>query len=99
MVEGNILKVSTVSDPAKVGGAIAGVMKDQYKTLGNRATVELRGLGAGAVNQAIKAVICARGYLAPVGMNIYCIPAFGEDETADNGEGRTLVRLIVKTEV
>lgn len=99
MVEGNILKVSSVSDPSKVGGALAGVMKDQYKILGNKAVVELRGVGAGAVNQALKAIICARGYLAPIGMNLYCIPAFGEDETADNGEGRTLVRLIVKTEV
>ena len=99
MLEGNILKVSTSSDPAKVGGAIASIMKEQYKTLGCKSTVELKSLGAGAVNQAIKAVIIARGYLAPVGMNIYCIPAFSESEISTDGESRTLIRLIVKTEV
>lgn len=99
MVEGNELRISNVSDPAKVAGAIAGVMKEQYKLKGNNAQIELKSLGAGAVNQAIKAIIIARGYLAPVGMNLYCIPAFGETDTENNEDSRTLIRLIVKTGV
>ena len=91
MVEGNVLKISASSDPAKVGGAIASLMKE-----GNR-TVELRAIGAGAVNQAVKSIITARGYLAPAGMNIYCIPAFGECEV--EGMERSFIKFIVKDEI
>lgn len=99
MTENNELRISSTSEPAKVGGAIAALMKEQYKTVGNKAQIELKSLGAGALNQAIKSVIVARGYLAPMGMNLYCIPAFGETEPKENEESRTLIRLILRTEV
>lgn len=97
MVKGNILKVSGISDPAKVGGALAGIMKEEYAKCGNKATVELRALGAQAVCQAVKSVIIARSFLATAGMNVYCIPAYIEDDV--NGEKKSITKFIVKTEV
>ena len=61
------LKVSSKSSPASVAGAIAGMIKDG-------ATVEIQAVGAGAVNQAVKAVAISRGFLSPVGIEICCIP-------------------------
>ncbi|MDO4841182.1 MAG: stage V sporulation protein S, partial [Phoenicibacter congonensis] len=63
------LKVSSKSSPASVAGAIAGMIKD-----GN--PVEIQSVGAGAVNQAIKAIAISRGFLSPVGIEIVCIPSF-----------------------
>ena len=97
MIEDNILKISGKSEPAKVGGAIASLMKEEYAKVKRNAQIELRAIGAGAVNQAIKSIIVARGYLAPEGMNIYCIPAFGEGIV--EGEEKSLIKIIVKTEV
>ncbi len=64
-----ILKVSSKSIPNSVAGAIAGVIREQ-------GAVEVQAVGAGASNQAIKAVAIARGYLAPAGVDLICIPAF-----------------------
>ena len=97
MVEGNILKVSSISDPAKVGGAVANIMKEEYAKCGNRASVELRALGAQAVSQAVKSVIIARGFLATAGMNIYCIPAYIDDDV--NGEKKSITKFTIRTEV
>ena len=60
------LKVSSKSSPASVAGAIAGMIKDG-------ASVEIQAVGAGAVNQAVKAVAISRGFLSPVGIEICCI--------------------------
>ena len=82
-----ILKVSTKSNPAKVAGAIAGVVREEGKA-------ELQTIGAGSLNQAIKAVAIARGYVAPGGINLICIPGF-QDIKID-GEERTAIRLRVE---
>lgn len=81
------LKVSSKSNPNSVAGAIAGMIKEYDK-------VELQTVGAGALNQAIKAVAIARGYVAPVGINLICIPAF-VDINIDE-EDRTGIKIIVK---
>lgn len=63
------LKVSSKSSPASVAGAIAGMMKDGVP-------VEIQSVGAGAVNQAVKAIAISRGFLSPVGIEIVCVPSF-----------------------
>lgn len=82
-----ILKVSSKSAPNSVAGAIAGVIRET-------GIVELQAVGAGAANQAIKAVAIARGYLAPAGTDIICIPAFAS--VTIDGEERTAIKLIVE---
>ncbi len=82
-----VLKVSSKSNPTSVGGAIATILRKGKKA-------ELQAIGAGAVNQAVKAIAIARGYVAPLGMDLVCIPAFTEVNI--NGEERTAIRFIVK---
>lgn len=82
-----ILKVSAQSRSSSVAGAIAGVVRE-------RGSVELQAVGAGAANQAIKSVAIARGYLAPSGVDLICIPAF--TEFTINGEDRTGLKLILE---
>lgn len=82
-----ILKVSAKSNPNSVAGAIVGLIKDT-----NRA--EMQAIGAGALNQAIKAVAIARGFVAPAGVDLVCVPAFAEVEV--EGESKTSIKLIVK---
>ncbi|EKC58759.1 stage V sporulation protein S [human gut metagenome] len=81
------LKVSSKSNPSSVAGALANVFREK----GN---VEIQAVGAGALNQAIKAVAIARGFMAPSGKNLVCIPAFA-DITID-GEERTAIKLIIE---
>ena len=82
-----ILKVSARSIPNSVAGAIAGVIRE-------KGAVEVQAVGAGASNQAVKAVEIARGYLAPAGIDLICIPAFANVEI--DGEERTAMKLIVE---
>lgn len=86
-VQSEILKVSAQSKPSAVAGAIAGVLREKGRA-------EVQAIGAGAVNQAIKAVAIARGYLAPGGLDIICIPSF--TDVVINDEERTAIRLIVE---
>ena len=81
------LKVSSKSNPSSVAGALANVFREK----GN---VEIQAVVAGALNQAIKAVAIARGFMAPSGKNLVCIPAFA-DITID-GEERTAIKLIIE---
>ena len=81
------LKVSSKSDSNRVAGALANVLRDQ-------SSVEIQAIGAGALNQAIKGIAIARGFVAPSGKNLVCIPAFS-DITID-GEERTAIKLIVE---
>ena len=81
------LKVSSKSNPSSVAGALANVFREK----GN---VEIQAVGAGALNQAIKAVAIARGFMATSGKNLVCIPAFA-DITID-GEERTAIKLIIE---
>lgn len=81
------LKVSSKSSPASVAGAIAGMMKDGVP-------VQIQSVGAGAVNQAIKAIAIARGFLAPSGIDICCVPSFAD--IVIDGEYRTAIRFSVE---
>lgn len=83
-----ILKVSSKSNPNSVAGAIANVFRE-------KGSVEVQAVGAGALNQAIKAIAVARGFVAPTGINLICIPAF-QNIVIDNEE-RTAIRLIVES--
>ncbi|MGV8144961.1 MAG: stage V sporulation protein S [Alkaliphilus sp.] len=83
----DILKVSAKSRPNSVAGAIAGVMREH----GN---AEMQAVGAGALNQAIKAIAIARGFVAPSGIDLICIPAFTDVEI--NGEEKTAIKLIIE---
>ncbi len=83
----NILKVSSKSNPNKVAGALTNVIRDKN-------IAEVQAIGAGALNQAIKGIAIARGFVAPSGKNLICIPAFS-DITID-GEERTAIKLIVE---
>ena len=80
-----VLKVSSKSVPNSVAGAIAAVIREQR-------TVEVQAVGAGAANQAIKSIAVARGYLAPIGIDLICIPAFAN--IVIDGEDRTAIKLI-----
>ncbi|MBE6848282.1 MAG: stage V sporulation protein S [Oscillospiraceae bacterium] len=80
-----VLKVSAHSIPTSVAGAIAGVVRD-------RNVVEIQAVGAGATNQAVKSIAVARGYLAPIGIDLVCIPAFAS--VVIDGEERTAIKLI-----
>lgn len=82
-----VLKVSSNSSPNKVAGAIAGVLREE----GN---AELQAIGAGALNQGVKAVAIARGFVAPSGVDLICIPAFTDIEI--DGEERTAIKLIIE---
>ena len=65
------LRVSSRSSPASVAGAIAGMIKDG-------SPVEIQAVGAGAVNQAVKAIAISRGFLSPIGIEIVCVPSFAD---------------------
>ena len=82
------LKVSSRSNPNSVAGAIAGLVKETTKA-------EMQAIGAGALNQAIKAVAIARGFVAPAGVDLICIPAFAEVQV--EGEDRTGIKLIIES--
>lgn len=82
-----ILKVSSKSRPNSVAGAIAGVLREE-------GTAEIQAVGAGALNQAVKAVAIARGFVAPSGMDLICIPAF--TDIIIDGEERTAIKLIIE---
>lgn len=84
---GNILKISRTSNPNSVAGAIAAIIKDNL-------TVELHCVGAGAINQAVKAIAIARGFTAPQGMNLIAIPAFIEVNI--ESEEKSGIKFIVK---
>jgi len=83
----DVLKVSSKSKPNSVAGALANAFKTAQ-------TVEIQAIGAGALNQAIKAVAIARGYVAPTGKDLICIPAFSD--ILIDGEERTAIKLIIE---
>ena len=82
-----LLKVSSRSNPNAVAGAFAGVVREQGH-------VEVQVVGAGALNQAIKAVAIARSMLVAQGIELVCIPSFAEIEI--DGEPRTALQLVVE---
>ena len=84
-----ILKISSKSNVNSVAGALTAQIKECGKS-------EMQVVGAGALNQAIKAIAIARGFVAPIGINLVCIPAFTEVEI-DN-ENKSAIKLIVREE-
>mgnify|MGYP000371202559 FL=1 len=83
----DVLKVSSKSKPNSVAGALANAFKTAQQ-------VEIQAIGAGALNQAIKSIAIARGYVAPTGKDLICIPAFSD--IIIDGEERTAIKLIVE---
>jgi stage V sporulation protein S len=82
-----VLKVSSKSSPNSVAGALAGVLRE-------RGGCEIQVIGAGALNQAVKAIAIARGFVAPSGLDLVCIPAF--TDISINGDERTAIKLIIE---
>jgi len=82
-----VLKVSSRSNPNSVAGALAGVLRQS-------GVVEVQVVGAGALNQAVKAIAIARGFVAPSNIDLVCVPTFADIEI--DGQGRTAIRLTVE---
>ena len=85
--DAEVLKVSAKSRPSAVAGAIAGVVRENGRA-------EVQAIGAGATNQAVKAIAIAREYLLETEIDAICVPAF-IDVTIDNEE-RTAIRLVIE---
>ena len=85
-----VLKVSSKSKPSSVAGARANAFREKR-------SVEVQAIGAGSLNQAVKAIAIARGYVAPTGKDLVCIPAFSD--VLIEGEERTAIKLIVETRI
>lgn len=84
----DIIKVSSKSISQKVAGSIANSFREGCSS------VEIQTVGAGAVNQAIKAISIARGYVAPLGFNLVCTPAFYD--VVIDGKEKTAIKMIVE---
>lgn len=82
-----LYKVASQSPPAAVAGAIASAVRAHGRC-------ELQAIGAGAINQAVKAIAIARGYVAPAGMDLTFVPAFLD--LLVNGEERTALKFVVE---
>lgn len=82
-----VLKVSAHSQPKSVAGALAAVLRENL-------AAEVQAVGAGAVNQAVKAIAITRGFVAPNGIDLVVIPAFSE--ITIEGEERTAIKFIVE---
>jgi stage V sporulation protein S len=83
----DIIKVSGTSRTSAVAGAIAGVFRENHRA-------EVQAIGAGAVNQAVKALVLARGYLSEDGYDVVCMPEFADVEIDD--KVRTAIKLVVE---
>jgi stage V sporulation protein S len=82
-----VLKVSAHSQPKSVAGALAAVLREH-------SVAEVQAVGAGAVNQAVKAIAITRGFVAPNGIDLVVVPAFSE--IIIEGEERTAIKFIVE---
>ena len=83
----DIIKVSSKSVSQKVAGSIANAFREGNKS------IEIQTVGAGAINQAIKGLAIARGYVAPLGINLICTPAFYD--IMIDGKEKTAIKMIV----
>ncbi len=83
----DILRVSAQSQPKAVAGALAAILRE-------KSIAELQAVGAGAVNQAVKAIAITRGFVAPNGIDLVVVPAFSE--IVIDGEDRTAIKFIVE---
>ena len=83
----SLFKVASSSNPASVAGAIAGTIRE-------RGRCEMQAIGAGAINQAVKAIAIARGYVAPSGLDLVFVPAFLD--LMVGGEERTAIKFVIE---
>ncbi|MDO9130690.1 MAG: stage V sporulation protein S [Anaerolineales bacterium] len=83
----DIIKVAATSRTSAVAGAIAGVIREHKRA-------EVQAIGAGAVNQAVKALVLATGYLKNDGIDVVCVPEFVDVDI--EGNVRTAVKLVVE---
>lgn len=83
----DVIKVKANSRTAAVAGAIAGVFRENHHA-------DVQAIGAGAINQAVKAIVLAKGYLAEDGFTVVCIPEFVDVEI--DGKVRTAIKLVVE---
>lgn len=81
------LKVSAGSNPKAVAGALAAILRQHRRA-------EIQAVGAGAVNQSVKAIAITRGFVAPNGIDLIAIPAFAEVQI--EGKERTAIRFIIE---
>ena len=84
-----VLKVSAMSNPKSVAGALAAVVREN-------GSAEMQAVGAGAVNQSMKAIAIARGYLAPAGINLVAIPSFAEINKNNSDKNRHKHRIFLR---
>ncbi len=84
----DIIRVKANSRTSAVAGAIAGVVREHQRA-------EVQAIGAGAVNQAVKAIVLATGYLAGDGIHVVCVPEFVDVEIED-GKVRTAIRFVIE---
>ena len=82
-----MIKVSATSRTSAVAGAIAGVVREHHRA-------EVQAIGAGAVNQAVKALVVATGYLRLDGIHVSCVPEFAEITIDD--KVRTAIKLVIE---
>ena len=82
-----VLRVSSKSEPKSVAGAIAAILR-------NGESVEINAIGAAAVNQVVKSIAVARGYVAPNGIELICVPAFSQLEV--DGKEKTSIKFLVE---
>ena len=85
----DIIKVSSKSISQKVAGSIANYFRE------GKTEVAVQTVGEGAVNQAIKAISIARGFVAPLGFNLICTPAFYD--VIIDGKEKTAIKLVVES--
>ena len=83
-----IIKVSSKSVPKKVAGSIASAFREGCEEL------EIQTIGAGAVNQAIKSIIISRGFLSPLGIDLFCMPAFYD--IVIDGKEKTAIKIVLR---
>ena len=83
----DLIKVSATSRTAAVAGAIAGVVREHHRA-------EVQAIGAGAVNQAVKALVLATGYLKNDGIDVTCVPEFADVTIED--KFRTAIKLVIE---
>ena len=81
----DILRVAASSNPNSVAGALAGTIREE-------GSAEMQAIGAGAINQAVKAIAISRGYIAPSGVDLICVPGFVDIEI--DGEERTAIKVV-----
>ena len=81
------LRVSSKSEPKSVAGAIAAILR-------NGEPVEINAIGAAAVNQVVKSIAVAKGYLIPNDIDLVCVPSFAQLEV--DGNEKTSIRFVVE---